>query len=333
MTIRHFPRRLLLSGLCGLLLAVAAGPGRAAAVADGLAWLARAGTAARNVNYTGTYVYSGAGIAESARVTRVHAGGGDAERIESLDGARREIVRRGDEIHYFFLDSKTVRVDRRVSGRSFPDILPADSAALAAHYSIEAGQTDRVAGRGVQVIRLRARDEDRFSQEIWADLQTGLPLKLRVIDLQGEIVEQFAFTEVSIGERLSPKQARPSRRAGYAGWTVQNAIVSDPAAGGQPLVEPKTLPSGFRRVAQVSRQWPGQDRPVIQSVYSDGLASLSIFVDPDLSKLAGHEGYSQRGALGVYSRSFADRAVITVGQLPAAALRKVAESLSVGAGR
>lgn len=329
--------------------APAATSGSAAMPTDAQGWLVRAATAARTANYSGIYVYSSAGITETARVTRIRNASGDAERIESLDGARREVVRRGEEIHYFFGDSKTVRVDRRVSGRSFPDFLPQDPSVLAAHYSVEIGAADRAAGRPVQVIRLRAKDGSRYTHEIWADRQTGLPVKRRVIDERGDIVEQFVFTELSVGERVNPRHAMPSRRSGYAGWRVENTSVEDasaaaasgsPAGAGRPgdgkaaiFPEPRMLPPGFVKVVQVSRTLPGHDRPVLQSVYSDGMASLSVFVDPDGARIVGHEGSSQRGALSVVTRAMGDRAVIAVGEVPAAALRKVAESVAPAAMR
>ncbi|MCA3069658.1 MAG: MucB/RseB C-terminal domain-containing protein [Rhodocyclaceae bacterium] len=347
-------RRLAHAGALLLLGTLGAGPFQAPAAAaapatDAQAWLVRASAAARTASYSGVYVYTCAGITETARVTRLRNASGDAERIESLDGTRREVVRRGDEIHYFFVDSKTVRVDRRVSGRSFPDFLPQDPSTLAAYYSIEVGPVDRAAGRAVQVIRLRARDGSRYTQEVWADQQSGLPVKRRVIDERGDIIEQFVFTELSVGERLSPRHAMPSRRTGYAGWTVENSSVEEarqpgagplaqlPAKGGDaapaPFPEPRMLPPGFRKVIQVSRTLPGHDRPVMQSVYSDGLATLSVFVDPDVARVAGHEGISQRGAVGVITRAAGDRAVITVGEVPAATLRKVADSIGPLASR
>jgi sigma-E factor negative regulatory protein RseB len=320
-----------------LLLLPIASPGASAAVpADANGWLVRAATAARTTNYSGVYVYTCAGITETARVTRIRNASGDAERIESLDGLRREVVRRGDEIHYFFGDSRTVRVDRRVSGRSFPDFLPQDPSGLAAHYVVEFGAADRAAGRPVQVIRLRAKDGSRYTHEIWADRQTGLPVKRRVIDERGDIVEQFVFTELSIGDRVNPRQAMPSRRSGYAGWKVENTSVEAVAATDAKATrfpEPRILPAGFVKVAQVSRTLPGHDRPVMQAVYSDGVATLSLFVDPDVARVAGHEGSSQRGALAVITRAMGDRAVIAVGEVPAATLRKVAESVGPSAQR
>ena len=168
-------------------------------------------------------------------------------------------------------------------------------------------------------------------------------MKRRVIDERGEIVEQFVFTELTVGERINPRQAAPSRRSGYAGWKVENTSVEEslpsvagagPGAAGRPLEskairfpEPRSLPPGFQKVAQVSRTLPGHDRPVMQAVYSDGMATLSLFVDPDAARVVGHEGSSQRGALSVITRSLGDRAVIAVGELPAATLRKVAESV------
>ena len=222
---------------------------------------------------------------------------------------------------------------------------------LAAYYLMEAGPVDRAAGRMVQVIRLRARDGNRYTQEIWADQQSGLPVKRRVIDERGDVVEQFVFTELSVGERMTLRQSMPGRRAAYAGWTVENSAVEEARSPGPgpgplgpglakaddpaspPFPEPRMLPPGFRKVTQVSRSLPGHDRPVMQSVYSDGLATLSVFVDPDVARVAGHEGISQRGAVGVITRAAGDRAVITVGELPPAALRKVADSIGPLAAR
>lgn len=352
---RH--RRVLWQRLPGLLAialfaavalpAAAAAPAAASVAAsvastDALGWLMRAATAARTSSYSGVYVYSCAGMAETARVTRVRSGGNDAERIEALDGQRREVVRRGEEIHYFFSDAKTVRIDRRVSGRGFPDFLPDDPSVLADYYTAEIGAVDRAAGRPVQVIRLRAKDGSRFTHEIWADRETGLPVKRRVLDERGDTIEQFVFTELSIGGRVNPRHAMPSRRSGYAGWTVENSSVEGMppavAVGILPgaakstgsaaeFPEPRMLPPGFRKVLQVSRLLPGHDRPVMQSVYSDGLATLSVFIDPDGARVAGHEGSSQRGAVAVITRALGDRAVIAVGELPTATLRTVAESV------
>jgi sigma-E factor negative regulatory protein RseB len=341
---QRLPGLLAIALFAAVALPAAAAASVAASVAptDALGWLMRAATAARTSSYSGVYVYSCAGMAETARVTRVRSGGNDAERIEALDGQRREVVRRGEEIHYFFSDAKTVRIDRRVSGRGFPDFLPDDPSVLADYYTAEIGAADRAAGRPVQVIRLRAKDGSRFTHEIWADRETGLPVKRRVLDERGDTIEQFVFTELSIGGRVNPRHAMPSRRSGYAGWTVENSSVEGMppavAVGILPgaakstgsaaeFPEPRMLPPGFRKVLQVSRLLPGHDRPVMQSVYSDGLATLSVFIDPDVARVAGHEGSSQRGAVAVITRALGDRAVIAVGELPTATLRKVAESV------
>jgi len=317
-----------------------------AAGLDGQALLAKAAATAREASYRGTYVYSAAGITESARVAHVRTPGGDAERIESLDGQRREVVRRGDEIRYFFLDSKTVRIDRRVSAGSFPDFLPEVPSELAAYYAIEVGGPDRAAGRVVQVIRLRAKDASRYNQEVWIDRDSSLPLKRRLLDERGDMVEQFVFTEIAIGKGVDLKLPRMDALTGYAGWTVQTAAIDDTqagnAAGGfgggveggasavrsRMFIEPAMLPAGFRKTKQVTRRLPGREQAVLQTVYSDGLATLSVFVDPDVSRMAGHEGYSQRGATGVLSLTMGDLAVIIVGELPAAAIRKIGDSLA-----
>lgn len=338
-----------------------------AAGVDAPALLAKAAATARDASYRGTYVYSSAGITESARVVHVRTPGGDAERIESLDGQRREVIRRGDEIRYLFLDSKTVRVDRRVSGRSFPDFLPAAPSELTAFYAIEAGGTDRAAGRVVQVIRLRSKDASRYSQEVWIDRDTSLPLKRRLLDERGDIIEQFVFTEIAIGKGVDTKLALSGPKTDYAGWRVQTSAVDDPqtgpgsgsapaaaitgagasgagttgapssgASGGVPrsaakspvFFEPAVLPAGFRKTVQVSRRLPGREQAVAQTVYSDGLATFSVFADRDVSRMAGHEGYSQRGAIGVLSLMLGDHAVIVVGEVPGATLRKVGDSLA-----
>ena len=121
---------------------------------DALGWLQRIAGAARQLSYAGTFVYQQGDKVETSRIVHVVDGSNEIERLESLDGPRREVVRNNDIVFSYQADTKTVRVDRRRVGRSFPQILPDQLTAVTDHYHIRKGEIERVAEHDAQALVL-----------------------------------------------------------------------------------------------------------------------------------------------------------------------------------
>jgi sigma-E factor negative regulatory protein RseB len=304
---------LALLGVCAT--HVQADPG-----SDPVALLRRVVQATEKLSYTGTFVYQQGDRSETSRITRVGGPADGVERVEVLDGVRREIVRTRDTVRCYLPESRTVKVERRVDPRAFPGMLPEQVSELSRHYTITRGEPARVAGYDCEAVILTPNDDLRYGYKLWVDVNSGMLLKARMFNRRGETVEQFTFVQFSIGsvprERVRPRHAVQT-------WRVDEAAVSpaDLAVAGWSVQA--DLP-GFRKVAEVTRQL-GEARSVGQVVYSDGMAAVSVFIEPMAGRGEGvRPGPSSLGAFQIYTRAVANHVVTVVGDAPAASVQRIA---------
>jgi len=302
-----------------LLLWAAAGMAQAQAAPEALDWLRKIYQATEKLSYTGTFVYQQGERTETSRITRRADASGGIERLEVLDGLPREVVRTRDEIRCYLPDSQTVKVDRRRDQRGFPALLPSQVAGLTENYTITVGETARIAGFDCRAIVLAPKDELRYGYQLWADAQSGMLLKARAFNRAGETVEQFTFTQLEIGnvarERLRPRHAARS-------WRVEQSAIAPAnlAEAGWNVVA--DLP-GFHKVVEI-RRLLRDARPVGQVVYSDGLAAVSVFIEPIAGRTEpARIGLATMGAVNVYTREVADHLVTVVGEAPAASVQRI----------
>ena len=283
-----------------------------------LGWLRKMEDASRRLSYTGTFVYQQGGRSETSRITRL--AGADVERLEVLDGMPREIVRTRDTLRCYLPQTKVVKVERRTADRSFPRLLPEQVGILSEHYDISLGEKRRVGGFECQAVVLKPKDDLRYGYRLYADENTGMLVRAMTVDSAGHMVEQFTFTELRIGH-VSPDMVRP-RHASRA-WRIEDADATPAHLDGW-RVEPE-LP-GFRKVGELKRRI-GDTRPVGQLVFSDGLAAVSVFIEP---LAAGHEatpGLASLGAIHIYTREVANHRITVVGEAPAASVERIANAV------
>lgn len=308
--------------LAALLLA-GAGLAQAQTTPEALAMLRKVYHATEKLSYTGTFVYQQGERSETSRVTRLADASGQTEKLEVLDGVPREIVRTRDEVKCYLPESQTVKVDRGAERRTFPAMLPEQITDLARNYTITRGESARIAGFDCESVLLTPRDELRYGYKLWFDGHSGMILRARTFDEKGEMVEQFTFTQLAIGsvsrDKVRTKHATRS-------WRVEDSSVTPADLAGSGWSVSAPLP-GFRKVIEVTRRL-GESRPVGQMVYSDGLAAVSVFIEP----LAGRAdpvrpGLSRMGAIHIYTREVASHIVTVVGEAPAASVQRVAQAV------
>ncbi len=305
---------------------LASGTVFAQGTAEALAWLRKIHDATEKLSYSGTFVYQQGERMEASRIARLVDAGGAVERLEVVDGLAREIIRTRDGVRCYLPDSQTIKVDRSADRRSFPAVLPDHIGGLAAHYEITLGGQSRVAGFDCQTVILKPRDGLRYGYKLWADLKSGMLLKSRTLDENGHTVEQFRFTQLTLGgvtrERIKAKHA-----AGSRDWKVDDAaVVPADLAGAGWIVSADHLP-GFRKVVEVQRNLRDA-KPVRHIVYSDGLAAVSVFIEPMRSgKDPVRTGLASAGAINVFTREVANHLVTVVGEAPAGSVQRVANTV------
>lgn len=313
--------------LPALAFGVACGAQAAPPAADPLAWLNRAVQASRTASYSGTYVHTNGDRTSTVRVTHVMVGGDEHERIEPLDGPPHEIVRRNDEMFCYFPDAKTVRLDRRINAQFFPSILRGAPESLAAGYEMSLGKTERVLGYDCRWINLEPKDAMRYSQRLCAEIGTGLVVRAKSLNSLQQVIEQYTFTELRLGNQVARSDARSIFQARVKRWTT-DAQPRDEARTVDTGWTVEKLPRGFRKVTEIRRSFPGRAVPVSQLIFTDGIASMSVFIEPMGSPARTAEASSEDGTTTFYARPMGDHLVTVLGEVPLAAARQVGQSVA-----
>jgi len=107
-------------------------------------------------------------------------------------------------------------------------------------------------------------------------------------------------------------------------WRVEHAEAEPARLAGWGLSA--ELP-GFHKVTELKRRL-GESRPVGQMVYSDGLAAVSVFIEPlEARREQVRTGLSSMGAIHIYTREVANHMVTVVGEAPALSVQRIADSV------
>lgn len=307
--------------LTGFVLALAAGVAHAA---EPQAMLARMSETMRGSAYEGILVYQRGNSIDSMSLLHGWIDGSEHERMRTLSGEPFELIRAGDAVTCVWPNEKRALISQR------PDtISPLRSLTeldeLPRMYSAVLGAVDRAAGRRARIVEIHSADEFRYGYRMWIDPDTHLLLRSDLLASDGTPLERILFTRIRPLEGVSRRQFEPSMesvtytRHGYA--AVDSAEIERPewVAG--------ALPPGFRAISHVRRPMPPGRTMVQQSVYSDGLASVSVFVEPPGSESAALEGISRMGAVHVYGRRIEGRRITVVGEVPAATVRAIGDAM------
>jgi sigma-E factor negative regulatory protein RseB len=321
----HAVLALPLAAALTLLAALVYAPGVRAE--DAAAFLARAASAARNLNYIGTIVFQHSGRVETSRLTHLNDGGTELEKLVNLDGPPREVIRNAGEVRCYYPDAKIVRVEPRTFRNVFPSLSREQQASLAQYYDFRRAEVARVAGIEAQAYVFEPRDGLRYGHKFWADPATGLLLKARIVNEKGEPVEQFAFTDIAIGARIDPEMVRPSWPATPPDWQLRQGGPGDavPHDTGWTVTR---VPPGFAKINEGFRLLRGKREPVAHLVFSDGLVAVSVFVEPIAPGPVQQAGFLQQGGLNVYVLKLDDHMITVLGEAPARTVQQIANSVA-----
>lgn len=312
------------SAVLAVCAALMQAPAIAESPGDPLSWLGRMATAGQRLNYSGTFIYQSGKNFETSRIAHMSDANGEHERLEVLDGSPREVIRSNSEVRCVLPDQKTVIIDRPGTRRAFPSRLPVAFGGLAENYRIRKGGVGRVAGLNAQQIILEPKDDLRFGYQLWAELQSGLLLKARTVDDRGEIVEQFTFSDVRIGGEIDSDAFRP-RITKSSDWRIvqANGVEVRKEESGWALNAPL---AGFSLVS-VMRRPLGRDRgEALHMVYSDGLASISVFIEPNDGTRLEPAPYAS-GAINIYKRVVGPHLVTALGEVPLRSVQRLGDAI------
>ena len=313
----------------GITLAVAAQAATAgpAGDQDPSRWLERMPVATRTLNYEGVFVYRHSGGMETIRVIHRVVDGKEQERLTSLDGDRREVLRDPERVTCIWSDNKSVLVDEsRRRGLLGSALFQADDR-LRQHYRLEMGGHARIAGRAAQEVRVAPVDEFRYGYRLWLDVGSGLLLKAQLLDEKAAVLEELLFTRIELPEEIPDNVLEPEVASeGFDRHTNAGPPVPAPKAA-PPQWAVSWVPAGFHQTGYSREPLVDGQAPVDHLVFSDGLAAFSVYLERITGERSPFEGLSQMGALAAYGKRIGEFQVTVVGDVPRVTVDRVGRSV------
>jgi sigma-E factor negative regulatory protein RseB len=300
-------------------------PAMAGENSEARAWLERMSDALATRNYDGKFFHLRNEQSETLRIIHRVEGGSISERLIALDGSGREIIRNESEVICYLPDRKLVLVEKRTGDEPLFGTLPSYSAGLDDHYDIEAGKTTKVLGRKTQMISVKPRDEYRYGYRLWLDYETAMPLKSQLCDRDGKVIEEILFAQLDLPEHIPAESIKPETSAEGFRWFRQ-AVLPVAAAGSETWQVPK-LPSGFKLTNRLVQAATGSNAEVQHLVFSDGLASVSVFIEPQPRSAVPLHGLTRMGSAFAFSTEVHGHQVTAVGEVPAVTVQTIGKAV------
>lgn len=297
-------------------------------------WLDRMSRNMQALSYQGVFTYEQGANIYSLQIYHQVKDGVEHERLVHLDGEPRELIRKGHQLTCVHAGTQRVRLDHSIPAGAFGQKLVGANLPLNENYQLQILGEDRVAGRTVEKLAVRPKDNYRLAHMLYLDKDTGLLLKSIVLDDKSRPLERFQFAKIDIGGEIDPKDLKPG---------PGHQLVHHP----QPISKANNtaklpwqvgwVPSGFtiaerdlRHQAEEAEDNPEQNGEVESYMYTDGLSAFSVFLEPT-KQFDGSEGSAQQGATVAFTRQMlldgSPFIVTVVGEVPGITAERVASSV------
>lgn len=286
-------------------------------------WLAKMARAVQTTNYEGTVIRVKDSTVEALKVVHIVADGVVREKIVTQEGNGLEIIRNGSEVQCILPDKKSVLVDEWNEQSSLFSTLPSSDIGSGGQYDVLFDGKARVAGRKAVILAVRPHDEYRFGHRIWLDSKTGFPLKTMLIGNDGAAIEQVQFADITLDQEIHASALQPTHSTDGFRW------ITEPRRKVMRVAESPWssdgLPVGFQVLSSHAENVPGSDASVTHILLGDGIADVSVFVQPTAVDQPVQR--SRVGASHSFSYTTDGHVVTAVGDVPAATVEQIARSM------
>jgi len=289
-------------------------------------WIHSMSEAMRNLNYRGHFVYMHDNQLESMSISHMKDASGERERLLSLNGEAREVIRDDQNLTCIWPSSRKVVVDSSHKNTYSPLLIPGDISKISHSYDISLAGQGRIAGYPAVVVQISPKDEFRYGLVFWISQENNLMLKSNLINERNEVVEQVMFTSLELlkaGEALDAN-ATPVIDDSFTMVRYHSGDAAEKTVATSSW-KISHLPEGFKPVSVLERLNMESGEFFHQMVYSDGLASLSVFIEKFTSQMPG--GNKSMGAVNAFIRIIDGHSVTAIGEVPAITVKTIAESV------
>ena len=316
---------------CGLLALMGLFAERAQAVdADDSAkearvWLDKIGLAEKSVCYEGTFIFRRDDQLVTMKLVHIVDHMGERERLSSLSGMKREFFRSNEGVVYLSSSQKNTILNKEILRRNFPAQLGDGIQGLEKNYRLSMGDDDRIAGREARMIVIAPKDNYRYGYRIWVDGKSGLLLQSDLVNERGNAVEQFMFTTINVVDKPTPQMIEAVTMSDKMREALKSSK-PDAISATDMRWQIMSMPSGFSLVDRYQHSH-GKWGPVEQLVLTDGVATVSVFVERLVEQAKPFNGVSHVGAMNAYGAVVNDHQLTVVGEVPLATVRLIGNSL------
>lgn len=297
--------------------------------------LQKAALAARSLSYEGIFVYQAGAQVKSVQITHIFDGKNEYSRNLVLDGSPREVLSQGGDLVIYNPHNEKIIIEKRRGQNMFPAVLPVNLDSIKDNYGLRMGPLERVAGRPAKILYLEPKDGLRYSYKFWIDTEYGLLLKSVMYNKRSDVLESISFNQISLLNTVELDWFKPKidHNKKYE-MEDEQIVVAD--SNVHDNWEVKGLPAGYRKVEQVVRRVHGKPYPVTHVVFSDGLASVSLFIEsapktvktPEIKlKHKPKAMLTTAGSTSFYACMNSDHLVTVVGEVPEATVVQIGNAI------
>lgn len=285
---------------------------------SGVEWLEKMNQAMKERNFQGTVAFMKNGHLDTMKYIHAAKNGLEQERLLSLNSPMREVIRDAGKISCTFKETNKRVINHRPVSQSFIIDLPRQISSLTDVYQIVVNGEEEVAMRPAAVIEIRPLDAYRYSRKIWMDKQLMLPLKVEAYNVDGGVLEQVLFTDISVDQDIAFVKAKDN-----PALNVQHIhqIQSEPFENASFSLD--NIPAGFQKVFFTRMSMHKASQPVDHMLLSDGFSSVSIYLENTVDEIEG--GLHTLGSVNSFTRSIDTYQVTVLGEVPAKTVRFIAQ--------
>ncbi len=294
---------------------------------DALDLLERSNMATKQLTYNGVFAFQRAGDLQSIRIIHRADEQGVIERLVSLNGVEREFIRSNDLVTCIYPEGKRPQVNREPLGHGFPSDLLDRMTAASAYYRLTLGEQGRIAAYPVQELLLQPIDQYRYGYRLWIEKDNALLLQADLINENGKIVEKFAFSSVDMNSDIADYLLQPQMKGNMMSWNRKDKKTKvNKAVQRASKWQITWVPEGFKLMGHQNR-FARNGSPLEQLVYSDGLSSVSIFMEKMKARHGHLKGGSYMGTVNAYGTIISSYFVTVVGEVPALTVEKIGTAI------
>ena len=284
--------------------------------------------ATHELNYDGIFVYRYDKQIDTMRIIHKKNKDGDVyERLVSLTGNNREIIRENDRVKYMFPENKVAIIEKSKIGQLISSYIPDPIQSISKFYVFNLVGQGRIAGLNAWIINIRPIDRFRYGYQLWIDKKSKLLLKSKLKNFQGVTLEQVMFAQLNVLKNIDDALLKSSFNEQNFTWinnTSDKTITYDIS---RKKWRPSWIPKGFFMSKYTIDPMPNSVIPVEHFIYSDGLATISIYVEKLNNQQPVNVETANFGGVNTYSTSTDGYQITAVGEVPKTTVQLIANSV------